>query len=83
MEDLEKDTENWTVHLMDTGQQTQTGGRIKRLEPWLKDATFMATYGDGVCDVDIRKVCWNFTNHTAKLPRSPLFAPGPLRRPGV
>ena len=56
VEDLEKDTEDWTVHLMDTGQQTQTGGRIKRLEPWLKDATFLATYGDGVCDVDIRKV---------------------------
>ncbi len=56
VEDLEKDTENWTVHLMDTGQNTQTGGRIKRLEPWLKDATFMATYGDGVCDVDINRV---------------------------
>ena len=54
VEDLEKDTEDWTVHLMDTGQQTQTGGRIKRLEPWLKDGTFMATYGDGVCDVDIQ-----------------------------
>ena len=54
VEDLEKDTEDWTVHLMDTGQQTQTGGRIKRLEPWLKDGTFMATYGDGVCDVDLQ-----------------------------
>ena len=56
VEDLEKDTENWTVHLMDTGQKTQTGGRIKRLEPWLRGGTFMATYGDGVCDVDIQKV---------------------------
>lgn len=56
VEDLEKDTEDWTVHLMDTGQRTQTGGRIKRLEPWLKDGTFMATYGDGVCDVDLQKL---------------------------
>ena len=56
VEDLEKDTEDWTVHLMDTGQQTQTGGRIKRLEPWLKEETFMATYGDGVCDVDLQKL---------------------------
>ncbi len=56
VEDLEKDTEDWTVHLMDTGQKTQTGGRIKRLEPWLKGGTFLATYGDGVCDVDIRRV---------------------------
>ncbi len=56
VEDLEKDTENWTVQLMDTGQSTQTGGRIKRLEPYLGGETFMATYGDGVCDVDIAKV---------------------------
>ena len=56
IEDLEKETENWTVHLMDTGQATQTGGRIKRLEPWLKGSTFMATYGDGLCDVHIGKV---------------------------
>jgi glucose-1-phosphate cytidylyltransferase len=42
------------VHLVDTGQDTQTGGRVKRLEPWLKDDTFMLTYGDGVCDVDLQ-----------------------------
>jgi glucose-1-phosphate cytidylyltransferase len=56
VEELEKSCEDWTVHLMDTGQATQTGGRIKRLEPWLKDGTFMVTYGDGVCDVDLRRV---------------------------
>ena len=56
VEDLEKDTENWTVHLMDTGLKTQTGGRIKRLEPYLRGETFLATYGDGVCSVDIGKV---------------------------
>ncbi len=54
VEDLEKNTEDWTVQLMDTGQQTQTGGRIKRLQTWLKEGTFMATYGDGVCDVDLQ-----------------------------
>jgi glucose-1-phosphate cytidylyltransferase len=43
------------VHLIDTGLNTQTGGRIKRVENWLgDDQTFMATYGDGVADVDIR-----------------------------
>lgn len=56
VEDLEKDTEDWIVHLMDTGQDTQTGGRIKRLEPHLRGGTFLATYGDGLCDVDLRKV---------------------------
>ena len=45
----------WKVHLVDTGLQTQTGGRVKRLEKWLgDDDTFMMTYGDGVADVDIR-----------------------------
>ncbi len=48
-------TENWHVHLMDTGQQTQTGGRVKRL---LAQAgrTLLLTYGDGVCDIDIDKL---------------------------
>lgn len=45
--------EDWIVHLMDTGQATNTGGRIKRLEPWLKDETFMVTYGDGISDVPL------------------------------
>jgi len=46
--------EKWTVHLIDTGQDTLTGGRVKRLEPWLKNETFMVTYGDGVANIDIR-----------------------------
>lgn len=46
---------NWKVHLVDTGLQTNTGGRLKRLTGWLKDdETFMFTYGDGVADVDLR-----------------------------
>jgi glucose-1-phosphate cytidylyltransferase len=48
--------DDWTVHLIDTGQDTQTGGRVKRLEPWLVGETFMLTYGDGVCDVDVREL---------------------------
>lgn len=43
-----QECEDWIVHLMDTGQETNTGGRVKRLEPWLRDGTFMVTYGDGV-----------------------------------
>lgn len=49
-----KDCDDWILHLMDTGMQTNTGGRVKRLEPWLKDGTFMLTYGDGVCNVDLQ-----------------------------
>jgi len=47
---------DWTVHLVDTGQQTQTAGRIKRLRPWVGEETFMATYGDGVADVDVNSL---------------------------
>jgi len=48
--------EDWTVHLIDTGVATQTGGRIKRLASWVADGTFMLTYGDGVSNVDIRRL---------------------------
>jgi glucose-1-phosphate cytidylyltransferase len=45
--------EDWTVHLIDTGIATNTGGRLKRLAPILGRETFMATYGDGLSNVDI------------------------------
>jgi len=54
VEVIDGDWEDWTVHMVDTGQDTNTGGRVKRLEPWLRDDTFMVTYGDGVCNVDLR-----------------------------
>lgn len=44
----------WKVHLVDTGQSTQTGGRLKRLADWVKqDETFLFAYGDGVADLDL------------------------------
>ncbi|MGH7724072.1 MAG: glucose-1-phosphate cytidylyltransferase [Candidatus Eiseniibacteriota bacterium] len=45
---------SWRVHLVDTGADTMTGGRIKRLSSWIGKETFMATYGDGLGDVPIR-----------------------------
>jgi glucose-1-phosphate cytidylyltransferase len=45
--------DDWIVHLVDTGSETQTGGRVKRVAPWLSRETFMLTYGDGVCNVNI------------------------------
>jgi glucose-1-phosphate cytidylyltransferase len=50
----DRQAENWTVNLIDTGLYTNTGGRVKRLEPWLRGGTFMLTYGDGVSDVNLR-----------------------------
>jgi glucose-1-phosphate cytidylyltransferase len=44
---------DWRVAIVDTGVGTQTGGRIKALEPALRDGPFMATYGDGLADVDV------------------------------
>jgi glucose-1-phosphate cytidylyltransferase len=46
--------EPWRVTLVDTGQRTMTGGRIKRVSPYLGEETFCLTYGDGVADIDIR-----------------------------
>ncbi len=47
---------DWTVHLVETGDETLTGGRVKRLKPWLGEGTFLLTWGDGVSDVDISKL---------------------------
>lgn len=48
--------EPWRVTLVDTGLQTMTGGRIKRIQKYIGNETFMLTYGDAVCDVNISKV---------------------------
>lgn len=53
---VETKGEDWIVHLIDTGQDSSTGGRVKRLQPWLQDGTFMVTYGDGVGNIDLRQL---------------------------
>jgi glucose-1-phosphate cytidylyltransferase len=51
-----KDAEDWKITLIDTGEETQTGGRLKRLKNYLKnEQNFCFTYGDGVSDIDISK----------------------------
>jgi glucose-1-phosphate cytidylyltransferase len=52
----DRETEEWRVHLLETGQSTQTGGRIKRLQPVLGSETFMLTYGDGVCSANLQEL---------------------------
>jgi len=49
-------SEPWKITMVDTGLETQTGGRIKRAQKYLKDQTFMLTYGDGVGNIDIPKL---------------------------
>lgn len=52
----ESNIDPWKVTIVDTGLNTMTGGRIKRIEKYVGNNTFMMTYGDGVCDVDIEKL---------------------------
>ncbi len=47
------DTKGWQVTVADTGLETMTGGRLKRIAPLLCDQPFFLTYGDGLCDVDL------------------------------
>ena len=53
MEVHKSTTEPWRVTLVDTGAETMTGGRLKRVLPYVGDETFCLTYGDGVADVDV------------------------------
>ena len=66
LEAHEGSREDWLVHLIDTGIATQTGGRIKRLASWVRDGTFLMTYGDGVSNVDIPRLV-EFHRHHGKL----------------
>lgn len=52
----ESHLEPWRVTVVDTGYDTMTGGRIKRIQKYVGDEPFFMTYGDGVCDVDINKL---------------------------
>ncbi len=48
--------EPWRVTLVDTGKDTMTGGRVKRIKPYVDNETFMLTYGDGLANIDIREL---------------------------
>jgi glucose-1-phosphate cytidylyltransferase len=52
----DNECEDWTVHLLDTGLPTMTGGRVRRVAKFVGDETFMLTYGDGLCDIDFNRL---------------------------
>ncbi|MEJ8800608.1 glucose-1-phosphate cytidylyltransferase [Pontibacter sp. H249] len=56
MEVHQNNTESWKVTLVDTGEGTMTGGRLKRVREYIGDDTFCLTYGDGVSDVDVTEL---------------------------
>jgi glucose-1-phosphate cytidylyltransferase len=69
----------FNIKVVFTGKKTMTGGRIKRLEPYLKE-TFMLTYGDGLCNVDLKKL---LTFHKKNHKLVTVTAVRPLSRFGV
>lgn len=55
--------EPWRITIVDTGLGTMTGGRIKRVQQYIGNESFMMTYGDGVCDVDLKKLLEFHNSH--------------------
>ncbi len=56
IESSNRDSENWVIHLVDTGFDTPTGSRVHRLRPLLGDEPVLVTYGDGVANIDLDKL---------------------------
>ncbi|MBU1125978.1 MAG: NTP transferase domain-containing protein, partial [Candidatus Omnitrophica bacterium] len=54
---------HWNVRCVDTGPDTNTGGRIKRIEKYITEKLFFATYGDGLADINLRKLLGFHTFH--------------------
>jgi len=63
MEVHEKHAEPWRVTLVDTGQDTLTGGRLKRVRDFIGEETFSFTYGDGIADINVSKLISFHHNH--------------------
>lgn len=60
-----RESDNWKITLVDTGRDTMTGGRIKRIQKYIGNERFMLTYGDGLSDVDVNALL-NFHNSHGK-----------------
>lgn len=67
--------EPWKVSVVDTGLNTMTGGRIRRVREYIGGETFMLTYGDGVCDIDLAKL-YAFHKEGGKLATMTAIQPG-------
>lgn len=73
----EKRAEPWKVTLVDTGDMSMTGGRLKRVEEYLKDEeAFCFTYGDGVADIDIKKLIEFHKSHGKLATLTATYPPG-------
>jgi len=73
----EKRAEPWTVTLVDTGDESMTGGRLRRVEPYLKDEElFCFTYGDGVADINIQELIDFHKSHGKDATLTAVYPPG-------
>ena len=73
---LDTFSEPWKITMVDTGDRTMTGGRIKRIARYLENEPFMVTYGDGVSDIDIRKLVTFHEGHGRKATLTAVKPPG-------
>jgi glucose-1-phosphate cytidylyltransferase len=76
MEVHRKKAEPWRVTIVDTGDETMTGGRIKRIRDYVDDSTFCCTYGDGVGDIDITGLLAFHRSHGLKATLTGVQPPG-------
>jgi glucose-1-phosphate cytidylyltransferase len=76
MEVHEQHAEPWRVTLVDTGEATMTGGRLRRVRRYLGDGTFCLTYGDGLSDIDLRALVAFHRGHGRAATISAVQAPG-------
>ncbi|EDY39211.1 glucose-1-phosphate cytidylyltransferase [Cyanobium sp. PCC 7001] len=76
MEVHHQKTEPWKVTLVDTGESTQTGGRLARVRPYLGEGSFCFTYGDGLADVDVAALVRHHTGHGLQATLTAVQPPG-------
>jgi glucose-1-phosphate cytidylyltransferase len=73
---LQKKAEPWKITLIDTGETTMTGGRLKRVRDYVSDETFCFTYGDGVADIDIGALISHHKHHRRMATVTAVLPPG-------
>lgn len=73
---LSSDSEDWTITFIETGLNTETGGRLKRVSKYLENETFCLTYGDGVSDIDISQEIQFHKSHGKKATVAAVRPPG-------
>ncbi|GAB4356846.1 MAG: glucose-1-phosphate cytidylyltransferase [Gammaproteobacteria bacterium] len=76
MELHQNKTEPWRVTLVDTGERSQTGGRLRRVKDYIGDDSFCFTYGDGVADIDIARLIQFHNSHGRQATVTAVLPPG-------